>query len=125
MVPCRSSAIDSAFRTRTSPRAPLKLDTMNASVAQLGPSVTLTLLLLFSWSSVDSAKVYEPSMSPVCMAEVKAATSGAPLKSISPTSGFTDESQYESFRTVASTLPGFHDSSLYGPVHIAPPLGVP
>ena len=34
MMPCRSSAIDRAWRTRTSPNAPSKLETMKASEFQ-------------------------------------------------------------------------------------------
>jgi len=55
IIALRSMAIDRAWRTRLSPSAPLKLETMNASTFQPEPSVTCTFELLRSWSSVEIA----------------------------------------------------------------------
>src|SRR5258708_39471506 len=126
MMPLRLSASDSARRTRTSPSAAEKVDTMNASVDHPGPWYTLTDELCSSWFSVAiPPALYEPWIAPVSIAEVNDEMSGAPLTRIWLTSGLTDEFQYCGFATAVTPVPGLKDLSLYAPVHMMLPAGVP
>src|SRR5262245_59947660 len=113
----------SAFRTRTSPSGPSKLETISAPLAYDGPCVTVSLGLELSCSNASIGPMYEPSMSPASSAAVSADSSGTPTKSIAPTLG--TPFQYEALRTTEIRLPTFQDFSSNGPVHITPPSAVP
>ena len=68
----------------------MKLDTMNASLDQPGPWVTLTALLAFSWSRVVRPSAYVPLIAPVSRPEVSVVVSGTPLSVICCTCGWTE-----------------------------------
>ena len=53
MKPCRSTASENAWRTRTSPSGPLALETMNASDDIEEPRYTCRFGSAFSSSSVE------------------------------------------------------------------------
>src|SRR3954469_2608583 len=117
-------AIESAWRTRTSFSAPVRLEMTSASEENDGPAVTVSLLLFLSWSSVVSGCGYVPVISLVSRPEVRLESSGTPLKTIDAALALSLASQYASLRTAVRPAPGFHSSSLKGPVHIVPPDGV-
>src|SRR3954468_17765283 len=125
MYALRSTPIDRAWRTFTWPSAPVSLEMTNASDTNNGQWYTFTFELALNWSSVVSGCGYVPVISFVSRPDVRLESSGTPLKTTDEALGLSAVSQYASLRSAVSALPGFHDASLNGPVHIVPPEGVP
>src|SRR5262249_22374637 len=78
--PARSIAIESALRTLTSARVPLRLETARAPDANDGPLVTVREGSDLRRSIAETVPMYEPSISPLSRPEVRVFSSGTPKK---------------------------------------------